>query len=120
MQADPIKPTLKAPGTKRLKLVYDGLLSSFAFKFKLRRYTVALAMHPNPDHNHVHAADVVQRTAGGLHSFPFQLNLSTLGTQSWGKLGHVADETAQVELTYSSTRAPLGHIHGLSWVMLMT
>ena len=39
MQVAPIKPTLKAPGTKRLKVKYDGLLSSFSFKFHLRRYT---------------------------------------------------------------------------------
>ena len=39
MQVDPIKPTLKAPGTKRLKLRYDGPLSNVAFKFNLRRYT---------------------------------------------------------------------------------
>jgi hypothetical protein len=38
VEVDPIKPTLKAPGTKCLKLNYDGLLSSFAFKFNLRRY----------------------------------------------------------------------------------
>jgi hypothetical protein len=38
VQVDPIKPKLKAPGTKRLKLTYDQLLSSFAFKFNLRRY----------------------------------------------------------------------------------
>ena len=41
MQADPIKPTLKAPGTKRLKLQHDELLSNFAFKINLRRYNVA-------------------------------------------------------------------------------
>jgi len=29
---------LKAPGTKRLKLKYDELLSSFAFNFNSRRY----------------------------------------------------------------------------------
>jgi len=39
VQLDPIKPKLKPPGTKRLKLAYDGLLSNFAFKFNLRRYT---------------------------------------------------------------------------------
>jgi len=39
VQVDPIKPTLKAPGTKRLKLEYYKLLSSFAFKFNLRRYS---------------------------------------------------------------------------------
>ena len=41
MQLDPIKPTLKVPGTKRLKLLYDKLVSSFAFKFDLRRYNKA-------------------------------------------------------------------------------
>ena len=38
MQVDPTKPTLKAPGSKRLKLKHDGPLSNFAFKFNLRRY----------------------------------------------------------------------------------
>jgi hypothetical protein len=41
VQVDPIKPTLKAPGIKLLKLTYDKPLSNFAFKFKLRRYTLA-------------------------------------------------------------------------------
>ena len=39
MQVDPIKPKLKPPGTKRLKLKCDVLLSTSAFKFNLRRYT---------------------------------------------------------------------------------
>jgi len=39
VQVDPIKPALKAPGTKRLKLRCDVLLSTSAFKFKLRRYS---------------------------------------------------------------------------------
>ena len=38
MQVDPIKPMLKPPGAKHLRLKYDELLSSFAFKFNLRRY----------------------------------------------------------------------------------
>jgi hypothetical protein len=38
-QLDPVKPTLKASGIKRLKLEHDGLLSNFGFKFNLRRYT---------------------------------------------------------------------------------
>jgi hypothetical protein len=33
-----MKLMLKPPGTKRLKLEYDGLLSNFGFKFSLRRY----------------------------------------------------------------------------------
>jgi len=36
----------------------------------------------------------------GLHSFTVQLNLSTIGTDAWGKLGHVADKPAQVELKW--------------------
>ena len=39
---DPIKPTLKAPGTKRLTLRYDKLLSTFAFKSNLRRFIKAV------------------------------------------------------------------------------
>ena len=45
VQVDPVKPTLKAPGTKRLKLKYVTSLSNFAFKFKLRRYS----WDPNAD-----------------------------------------------------------------------
>jgi hypothetical protein len=41
VQVDPIKPKLKPPGTKRLKLEHDVPLSNFAFKFNLRRYTSA-------------------------------------------------------------------------------
>ena len=37
MQVDPVKPTLKAPGTKRLKLKCDEPLSDFAFNFNMRR-----------------------------------------------------------------------------------
>ena len=39
MQVAPITPKLKPPGTQRLKLNSDILLSSSAFKFNLRRYT---------------------------------------------------------------------------------
>jgi hypothetical protein len=34
-----MKPKLKAPETKRLKLEYDEVLSNIAFKFNLPRYT---------------------------------------------------------------------------------
>ena len=44
MQVDPFKPTLKAPGTKRLKLTYDEPVSNFAFKFNLRRYRVVMCV----------------------------------------------------------------------------
>ena len=39
MQVVPIKPKLKPPGIKRLKLKSDEPLSVFGFKFNLRRYT---------------------------------------------------------------------------------
>jgi len=42
VQVDPIKPTLNAPGTKRLKLKYNGPPSKFAFKFNLRCYNQAV------------------------------------------------------------------------------
>ena len=42
VQVDPIKPMLKPPGTKRLKLNCDVLLSTSAFKINLRRYTLGL------------------------------------------------------------------------------
>ena len=34
-----MKPTLKAPGTERLKLTHNKLLSRFASNFKLRHYS---------------------------------------------------------------------------------
>jgi len=39
VQVDPMKPTLKVPGSKRLKLEAEKMLSNFAFKFNLRGYS---------------------------------------------------------------------------------
>jgi hypothetical protein len=39
VQVEAMKSKLKAPGTERLILKYDDLLSIFAFKFDLRRYS---------------------------------------------------------------------------------
>ena len=41
VQVDPMKHILKPPGAKHLKLKCDTVLSTFAFKFSLRRYTTA-------------------------------------------------------------------------------
>jgi hypothetical protein len=38
VQVDPLQPTLKAPGSERLKLEHEELLSNFAFNCNLRRY----------------------------------------------------------------------------------
>jgi hypothetical protein len=48
VQVDPINPTWKAPGTKRLKQTYDERLSSFAFKFNLRRYSLVIRLNDAP------------------------------------------------------------------------
>jgi hypothetical protein len=37
VQVDPMNPKLKPPGIKRLKLEYDGQLSTFGFNISLRR-----------------------------------------------------------------------------------
>ena len=44
VQVDPVKPTLKAPGTKRFTVKYEKLLTVSAFKFNLRRYSVVDAV----------------------------------------------------------------------------
>jgi hypothetical protein len=40
VQVAPMKPTFKPPGSKRLKLEHENLLSKIAFNFNLRRYNV--------------------------------------------------------------------------------
>jgi hypothetical protein len=47
LQVDPMKSTLKAPRSKRLKLEHEKLLSNFAFNFNLRRYAVGRKMAAN-------------------------------------------------------------------------
>jgi len=44
VQVEPIKPTLKAPETWRLKLKCHEPLSNFALNFSLRRYTKVRAL----------------------------------------------------------------------------
>jgi len=44
VQVEPMKPTLKPPGTNRLKLKYDELLSIFAFNFNLARYSTGAGL----------------------------------------------------------------------------
>ena len=96
MQVDPITSKLKPPGTKRLKVKCDILLSNAGFKFNLSRYTkvahwenqqriTSSAMASRRAENEV----LLERTAAaaallerrtvpgrGLHSSTSQLNLS--------------------------------------------
>ena len=77
MQVDPIKPTLKAPGNKRLNLESDEQLSSFAFKFNLRCYILACtapaalaAALSGPDSFSVIAAPAIIASAVGTSEYP--------------------------------------------------
>jgi len=74
---------LKAPGIKRLKLTIDEPLSSFAFKFNLRRCneetnsfeTIAVTGGATTGENRYSDATAVGR---GFQSFACQLNVSRL------------------------------------------
>jgi hypothetical protein len=70
-----MKPLSKPPGTKRLKLKYGRLLSTYPFRFNLRRYImVATSLLANLVSN---LATLLEYACGrGLHSSASQLNLS--------------------------------------------
>jgi hypothetical protein len=78
-QCDPIKPTLKAPGTKRMKLQYGKLLPvllSICFQFQLAPLhlgtvisAASLLLFLSPSLN-------VQVLGRALLWFPFQLNMA--------------------------------------------
>jgi hypothetical protein len=69
-----MKPKLKLPGTKHLKLKLNDLLLSFDFKFNLRRYAKGFFKH---------SAELV--AGWGLHSSTFQLNSSHSDTRTHPK-----------------------------------
>jgi len=86
VQVDPIKPKLELIGAERLKLKCDELLSNFAFKIKLRRYTLAgVAFLANAEACGLGGGVAALARAGGgggrdggrgLHSSTFRLNVS--------------------------------------------
>jgi hypothetical protein len=91
VQVDPIKPTLKAPGTKLLKLKYVGSLSNFAFNFNLCRCTKAVA-HVTRDYLSLGIKAAPQTLGRGFPSSIFLLNLSAfcgVGGACRGGLGGV-------------------------------
>jgi hypothetical protein len=67
-----MNPTLKPPGTQRLNLQSDVLLSSFAFNFILRR------CHKDKFKCFFDISIGGEPAGRDLHSFPFPLNLSLL------------------------------------------
>jgi hypothetical protein len=76
VQVEPIKPKLKPSGLERFKLKYDKSLSillqfcfNFAFKFNLRRYTMARTLAAR-------GSTASLPSGRGSHSSTSQLNLS--------------------------------------------
>ena len=61
MQVDPIKPTVKAPESRRLKQNFDELLSNGALKFTLRPYTKVVFAPFNEDTVGVYDTATVRR-----------------------------------------------------------
>jgi len=116
VQLDPIKPTLKGAGTKRLKVKYYKPLSNFPFKFNLRRY--------NSEHHPLDAyflelvrqrrsARGADRADGrGLYSPTSQVNLSRFGHISrvfpcpidWGIIIHPTYPTKRAYVEPKSGR----------------
>jgi hypothetical protein len=86
LQVDPVKPTLKAPGSERLKVKSDVLLSNVAFNFNSHRYTAA-------DHSRRRAAAVDALRHGGTCSPPRRAGLGvplprTAAQRHAGKAGY--------------------------------
>ena len=111
MQVDPIKPMLKPPGTRHLKLKCDELLSSFALKFHVRCFTLVFAnamRATNAPSRANSAAAAAPSPSGpswrhaaagrGLHSFPLQLNLSSSVHRVTQLDSRMCPGVAQVEL----------------------
>jgi len=75
VQVDPMKPTLKAPRPKRPKLQCNILLSTFAFKFNLRRYNKVVAVLSELAMKYSAASSKTSRYGGvGL---PYQTQVET-------------------------------------------
>ena len=68
VQVHPIKSNLKPPGTKRLKLKCDILLSTYAFKLNLRLYTVVPPSPPPPEAKEGGALAAAVAALGGVIS----------------------------------------------------
>jgi len=105
VQVEPFTPTLKAPGSKHLKLQYDQTLSTFAFKFNLHRFDkaakaekAAAARAAAAEKATADKAAKAPAEAGAYTRSKFQLNLcssvhSATQLNSW-----MCPEVAQVEL----------------------
>ena len=78
MPVESNKPTLKTPGTKRLKQKHDVLLSISGFKFNLRRYILAMfrvLVEERNSHLIVLIAYRIAQLALGFYSFYYPMAL---------------------------------------------
>ena len=92
MQVDPIKPTLKAPGTMRLKLNCNKLLSCFAFDYNLRRHREAEAEEASGAEGGA--------SPGPFWSHSFVSGLSTVSILVIGRAVLVVSINTRVEIAY--------------------
>jgi len=75
-----IKPMLKAPGIKCLNLEYEKLVAIFAFKFNLRRYSLAPSRTMFTDSritNIISPNGAIAFFGKGYHSSTFRLAVNT-------------------------------------------
>ena len=98
MQADPIKPTLKASGTKRLKLKHIKLLSSFAIKSNLRCYNLARRAQDASSSSSTAAA-----AAANPHDMQVTSLLSEVESEA-ASLGERKAEVAAAEAAFTVTQ----------------
>jgi hypothetical protein len=102
VQVDPVKPTLKPPGAKHLKLKHDKLPSKFAFKFNLHHYIAgtppaAAPRRPRRTRPRVTAAAWPVAGPRTRNEPPFLLNVGTF-EGSWDTVSGVRDKTAPLEV----------------------
>ena len=102
-----MQPILKAPGSERLKLEHQELLSKFAFNFNLRRYTPLFSA----------LSDAVSRD----DAFMRETLKDVIKTDDYiARLWAIYEAGAYTRSHWSSTSATPGHTHELILVIRWT
>ena len=105
VQVDPMKPTLNPPGTKRLKLMRDMLLSTSAFKSNLHHYM----MGPFVDSEHRLVRGEEMAGGGGPLEVSFE-EVFAWGVRDRLQAGaYTRSLSAQLELSLCPTLPILTH-----------
>ena len=111
VQVDPIIPTLKAPGSERLKLQCDELLSTAAFKFNLRRYSPGIMFldEPTTGLDSTNAAKVVDILSGlGKNGVTVLLSIHQPRPDIFRLLDRVLELSGSGSVVYSGPSAGRG------------